>query len=58
MDNILIDTNIVVAYFGDYSRLSNLAEATVDEAAETGTVFVCLSLNKKFVIKCVKEVIL
>ena len=40
MDEILIDTNIVVWYFGDYSRLSKLAEKTVDDVAEFGTVFV------------------
>lgn len=40
MDDIVIDTNIVIWYFGDYSRLSKRAETTIDEIAETGTIFV------------------
>ncbi len=40
MDEIVIDTNIVIFYFGEFSRLTKLAETTVDEAAEKGTVLV------------------
>ena len=40
MNEIVIDTNIVIWYFGDFSRLTGLAETTVDKATETGTVYV------------------
>lgn len=40
MSDIVIDTNVIIWYFGDYSRLTSLAEKTVDLAAETGTVHV------------------
>ncbi|MFM9903927.1 MAG: type II toxin-antitoxin system VapC family toxin [Pyrinomonadaceae bacterium] len=40
MSDVVIDTNIVIWYFGDFSRLTNIAETTVDLAAETGTVYV------------------
>ncbi len=40
MKDIVIDTNIVIWYFGDYSRLSPLAEKTIDDVVESGTVFV------------------
>jgi len=38
--DIVVDTNIIVWYFDDYSRLTNLAETTVDDAAAAGTVFI------------------
>lgn len=38
--DIVVDTNIIVWYFDDYSRLTKLAETTVDYAAANGTVFV------------------
>ena len=40
MKDIVIDTNIVIWYFGDYSRLSPSAETTIDDVVESGTVFV------------------
>ena len=40
MDDIVIDTNIVIWYFGEYSRLSPLAEKLIDDVVESGTVFV------------------
>lgn len=40
MDNIVIDTNVVIRYFGDYSKLTSLAETTVDDAVANGAVFV------------------
>ncbi len=40
MDDIVIDSNIVIWYFGEYSRLSPLAETKIDEVVEAGTVFV------------------
>lgn len=40
MNDIVIDTNIVIWYFGDYSRLTKRAETLVDDAAETGTIYV------------------
>jgi PIN domain nuclease of toxin-antitoxin system len=40
MRDIVIDTNVVIWYFGDYSRLSPDAEKTIDDVVESGTVFV------------------
>ena len=40
MDAILIDTNIVIWYFGDYSKLTKHAENTVDDVVANGTVYV------------------
>jgi predicted nucleic acid-binding protein len=40
IDNIVIDTNVVIRYFGDYSKLTSLAETAVDDASATGAVFV------------------
>ena len=40
MDDIVIDTNIVIWYFGEYSRLSPRAEKLIDDVVESGTVFV------------------
>ena len=40
MDDIVIDTNIVIWYFGEYSRLSPRAEKMIDDVVESGTVFV------------------
>ena len=40
MRDIVIDTNVVIWYFGDYSRLSADAEKTIDDVVESGTVFV------------------
>ncbi|MBE7516811.1 MAG: PIN domain-containing protein [Chloracidobacterium sp.] len=38
--DIVVDTNIIIWYFDEYSRLTKLAETTVDDAAENGTLFV------------------
>lgn len=38
--DIVVDTNIIVWYFDDYSRLTKLAETSVDEASATGNVYV------------------
>ncbi|MCC7306159.1 MAG: PIN domain-containing protein [Acidobacteria bacterium] len=40
MGEIVVDTNVVVWYFGDFSKLTKLAETTIDEAAENATVLV------------------
>jgi len=40
MGDIVIDTNIVIWYFGNYSRLSPRAETMIDDVVESGTVFV------------------
>lgn len=40
MSDIVIDSNIVIWYFGELSRLTNRAETTVDAAVDTGTVLV------------------
>jgi len=40
MDDIVIDSNIVIWYFGEYSRLSTRAETMIDDVVESGTVFV------------------
>ena len=40
MDDIVIDSNIVIWYFGEYSRLSSRAEKMIDDVVESGTVFV------------------
>lgn len=40
MGDIVIDTQIVIWYFGEYSRLSSRAETMIDDVVESGTVFV------------------
>ena len=38
--NIVVDTNIVIWYFGDVSRLSPLAQSAIDQADALGIIFV------------------
>lgn len=38
--DVVIDSNIVIWYFGELSRLTGRAESTVDEAVGNGTVLV------------------
>ena len=40
MDDIVIDTHIVIWYFADPTQLSVTAEAAIDKAEANGTVFV------------------
>ncbi|MBS1770437.1 MAG: PIN domain-containing protein [Acidobacteria bacterium] len=40
MNDVVIDSNIVIWYFGELSQLSNHAETKVDAAVDRGTVLV------------------
>jgi PIN domain nuclease of toxin-antitoxin system len=40
MDNIIVDTNIVIWYFTDISKLTKPAEKSLDSAASSGIIYV------------------
>lgn len=40
MDDIVVDTHIVIWYFGDPAQLSKFAEAAIDKAEATGAIYV------------------